>query len=86
MRNKWVVPFAIAMVLSSAASALYAEEQMMTAEGSVASLDLKSPAPSLKLTSMEGKSWTFTLDPKSTSLWEGKQEVKNWETRRRAAR
>ncbi len=44
-----------------------------TVKGSITSLDLTAPQPSVKLSSSDGKTWTFELDPKSTSVWkEGK--------------
>ncbi len=61
-----------------AQSAVSNQEQALTTEGSVAAMDLSSPAPSMKLASADGKMLTFVLDLKATSLWDGSQEIKGW--------
>ena len=40
--------------------------QIMSAEGTVAALDLQSQAPSLQLTAADGKVWSLSLDPQAT--------------------
>lgn len=47
-------------------------------EGTIASLDLASATPSLKVTGADGKSWTLGVDPKTSSIWKNGQMVK-WE-------
>ena len=43
--------------------------QITSAEGAIASIDAQSVSPSLKLTAADGKTWTLTLDAKTTSVW-----------------
>lgn len=45
-------------------------------EGTIASLDLASATPSLKVTGADGKSWTLGFDSKTTSIWKEGQMVK----------
>ena len=46
-----------------------------TVRGSITALDLVAIPPSLKLSAANGKSWTFELDPKSTSVWKEGQRA-----------
>lgn len=49
--------------------------QMMTTDGSITALDLKSSMPNLKLTAADGRVWTLMLDPKRTMVWDGSRET-----------
>ena len=46
-----------------------------TVRGSIAALNLAATQPSMKLSATNGKSWTFELDPKSTSVWKEGQST-----------
>ena len=78
---------AVGFVISGVMPAVWAAEQGQTSttapassssvvEGTVASLDLASATPSLRVTGADGKSWTLEFDSKTTSIWKDGQMVK----------
>lgn len=78
---------AVGLIISGVTPAVWAAEPGQTSaaapapsssvvEGTVASLDLASATPSLKVTGADGKSWTLEFDSKTTSIWKDGQMVK----------
>jgi hypothetical protein len=42
-------------------------------QGSITTLDLKSPAPTVALKDATGQTWVIGVDPKGTTVWSGSQ-------------
>ncbi len=61
---------------SPVSSTTTATPQVSTTDGSIATLDLQAPSPSLKVTMADGKSMTVAVDPKATSVWQGAAMIK----------
>ena len=58
---------------TATSSTLTPTPQIASAQGSIATLDLTSPSPSVKLDAADGKSWTLALDPKTITVWKSGQ-------------